>query len=329
MGKEKFKNKRGVMTLTNQLGKFERLNQEEMKILINQSVPGLAPVAVIQKRSKIILQVTQTDWTPMTVYTGSPMDAETALAFIWNTLRIAFDCERFGLRVDNLCWDQSRVFVDSQGNLSMVYWPVTTLDQASSSPLTFYYGFYGILYNSGMSPDMVNRYYSYFYQRDYFDFQGFYQMIQELLEQWRRTRYREQRAEDARRREEELKALRPDSRYVVSSGWLEKPDTQEKISLAQAETVFGRDPTVCTVAISGFDGVSRRHAVIRNKEDQYYLSDLDSKNGTFVEGERLKPQERILLTDGMTVRFGNATYIFHKSNLNQTVSIHQMRRQKL
>ena len=41
-------------------------------------------------------------------------------------------------------------------------------------------------------------------------------------------------------------------------------------------------------------GVSRRHAAIRGDASGYWLSDLDSRNGTFVNGERLGAQQRRL-----------------------------------
>jgi two-component system cell cycle response regulator len=47
--------------------------------------------------------------------------------------------------------------------------------------------------------------------------------------------------------------------------------------------VFGRGPT-CDVVLPD-DGVSRKHAIIRRRGDDYVLEDLRSKNGTFVEGE--------------------------------------------
>lgn len=326
MGKEKLKKKKGTLLFTNELGKFERLNLEELKILINRSVQGLAPVTVVEKRKKRILQVEATGWYPLTAYMNSAMDAETALAFIWNTLRIAFDCERYGLRVDNLCWDPAKVFVDQQGTLTMVYWPVTTLEQSQSNALGFYGSFCGVLQNSDIDPQIANQYYAYFYQRDYFDFNRFYQMIQEILERWRQNKFKEQKAQQKVREREQIDALRPDRQSVISSGWLERPDTQQKITLDKAETTFGRDGTVCTVAIPNFDGVSRRHAMIVNKDNQYFVMDLGSRNGTYVQGIRLSPNQQTALNDGDTVRFGNATYIFRKMNLNQTVSIHQIQR---
>lgn len=329
MGKEKFKNKRGVLLLTNKLGKFERLNHEEWKILVNGAVQGLAQVAVVEKRHSLVLQVQGENWTPLTVYMENPMDAETALSFIWNTLRIAFDCERHGLRIDQLCWDPQRVFVDPQGNLIMVYWPVTTLERPPINALVFYYSFCGILYNSGIDRQIADRYYSYFYQRSAFDLPAFYQMTQEILDRWRNLRRKVRKEDELRRKMQPFDDSRPDRSINVANGWLERPDTGEKIWLNREKTVFGRDGTVCDVTITGFDGVSRQHGAVLNKDDQYYLVDMGSRNGTFVDGHRLSEKEKVLLMDGQTVRFGNATYTFHKNQQNGTVHIHQMQRRSV
>lgn len=50
-----------------------------------------------------------------------------------------------------------------------------------------------------------------------------------------------------------------------------------------AELVVGRDPE-CAVHLPDRQ-VSRRHAVIRRQDDRYVVLDLDSKNGTWVNGQ--------------------------------------------
>ena len=65
------------------------------------------------------------------------------------------------------------------------------------------------------------------------------------------------------------------------------------------ETIIGRDPT-CEIQI--FDRqVSRHHAKIKpNKKGQVVISDLDSKNGVFLNGERIsKP---VSLKDGDAIK---------------------------
>ena len=58
--------------------------------------------------------------------------------------------------------------------------------------------------------------------------------------------------------------------------------------------------------------VSRIHAKIRKADDEYYLSDLNSRNGTSVNGRLLKTGEEYQLQDEDQVEFAQARYIFLK-----------------
>lgn len=55
--------------------------------------------------------------------------------------------------------------------------------------------------------------------------------------------------------------------------------------------------------------ISNEHAVIKLESDGYYLQDLASSNGTFVNGLKLD-RERVLLEDGDSVRFARYEFIF-------------------
>jgi hypothetical protein len=50
--------------------------------------------------------------------------------------------------------------------------------------------------------------------------------------------------------------------------------------------------------------VSRRHAMIRFVNNQYILEDTNSTNGTYVNGERIRPPQQGLLKDGDEICFG-------------------------
>lgn len=57
--------------------------------------------------------------------------------------------------------------------------------------------------------------------------------------------------------------------------------------------------------------ISRRHAKIEKEEDNFYLSDLKSINGTRINDRRIDPlKEKVLLQDGDQIRFGKGNIIF-------------------
>lgn len=56
--------------------------------------------------------------------------------------------------------------------------------------------------------------------------------------------------------------------------------------------------------------VSRKHCQIINSENNYYLMDLDSCNGSFINEISLESQKKYLLNDGDSIRIGFSTYSF-------------------
>lgn len=57
------------------------------------------------------------------------------------------------------------------------------------------------------------------------------------------------------------------------------------------------------------DCISRIHAKIEKKKDQYFITDLNSTNGTFVNGERLLPNEQREITLGDKVSLATLRYV--------------------
>lgn len=119
------------------------------------------------------------------------------------------------------------------------------------------------------------------------------------------------------------KNLRPaiDDTARVASGdvppeiYFVLPDGNEYAVDATKDVVIGRQPreddppvTVDLEAFDGHDlGVSRHHAMIKYIKDNLVLVDLDSINGTFVNGHRALPLKRYNVMDGDTITIGRLT----------------------
>jgi serine phosphatase RsbU (regulator of sigma subunit) len=83
---------------------------------------------------------------------------------------------------------------------------------------------------------------------------------------------------------------------------LQGPDPGQKYPLDRPCAILGRqaDSTICLSA----KAVSRQHAQILNREDGYYVEDLGSSNGTFVNGRRLNPHAPARLTEHDALQIG-------------------------
>lgn len=79
------------------------------------------------------------------------------------------------------------------------------------------------------------------------------------------------------------------------------------IDLDQDYLLLGFQPDICDKVISD-PTVSRIHARIVKRDGLFYLSDLSSRNGTFVDGTQLKVQEEIPLKKDMQLRFGGTEF---------------------
>ncbi|MGE0887105.1 MAG: PrsW family glutamic-type intramembrane protease [Blastocatellales bacterium] len=85
------------------------------------------------------------------------------------------------------------------------------------------------------------------------------------------------------------------------------PEGEERIAyiLNENEILIGR--TLNNAFVIEHPSVSKRHARIRAENDQYALIDLESSNGTFVNGKRISETR---LEDGCEVRFGRAHFVY-------------------
>jgi hypothetical protein len=94
---------------------------------------------------------------------------------------------------------------------------------------------------------------------------------------------------------------------VRAASLTEEGPSGSAYALLAEEQSIGRDATN-TIAIT--DGsISGRHAVIRRTPQGFQLEDLGSRNGTYVNGERLtEPQ---LLADNDIVRLGKVVFTFN------------------
>lgn len=73
------------------------------------------------------------------------------------------------------------------------------------------------------------------------------------------------------------------------------PLNQPKIMIGASES--------CDIVLS-VDGVSRKHLLVINEEDDFYVIDQGSTNGTFINEERLVPGKRSPFTSFFPVRLG-------------------------
>ncbi len=91
-------------------------------------------------------------------------------------------------------------------------------------------------------------------------------------------------------------------------------EPREEVFIGRADVQAGQTPDLDLAPYGAAEqGVSRSHAVIRRGEDTLTLIDLDSTNGTYLNGQRLLPHQPRVLRDGDEIRLGRlAFHLFFK-----------------
>lgn len=82
--------------------------------------------------------------------------------------------------------------------------------------------------------------------------------------------------------------------------------------LRKGRTTIGHD---CgNLIVLGDELISNKHASIIFKEEDYWIEDRNSKNGVFVNGDKISRPER--LTNGSVIKMGSTILRFEDTNGN-------------
>lgn len=84
---------------------------------------------------------------------------------------------------------------------------------------------------------------------------------------------------------------------------------QDNITINKDNYIVGRLSTMVDGLISS-KAVSKMHAEIIKRNQDYFIKDLNAKNGTFVNGIRIKNEVEHNLKDGDIIKFADAEFTF-------------------
>lgn len=86
-------------------------------------------------------------------------------------------------------------------------------------------------------------------------------------------------------------------------------DNPQYIYFSEAKKIIGKNKERAQICITS-ESVSRIHAMILRRGDEYIVEDLNSTNGTWINGKALIPRNPCVLKEGDKVRFAEVEYIF-------------------
>ena len=84
---------------------------------------------------------------------------------------------------------------------------------------------------------------------------------------------------------------------------------QQSVTVDQDEFRIGKKADLVDYAINNSTSVSRQHAMITRRRGQFFLTDLGSTNGTFINNNRISGS--VELQDGDNIRFADVICVFN------------------
>ena len=94
--------------------------------------------------------------------------------------------------------------------------------------------------------------------------------------------------------------------YLIHAGAI---PGEERLALTAAKTVVGREEADIVIDDSA---LSSRHFEVEARGNEFFIRDLDSRNGTFVNGNRIRAAE---LTSGDKIRVGQTDLTFRTQDV--------------
>ena len=93
------------------------------------------------------------------------------------------------------------------------------------------------------------------------------------------------------------------------------PELERDFIIPLGETLIGREPNSALPLV--YPLVSRRHALLHCSEQTCTITDLESANGTLVNGARIEPNQPLNLEDQMKITIGPFEIVCLKTDVSQ------------
>lgn len=106
----------------------------------------------------------------------------------------------------------------------------------------------------------------------------------------------------------------PPNEPPVGNAYIIRKSTGEKIEITGTNFIVGKSPEYAKYVIRNNRAISRVHATFIIRNGTYYIADNDSKNGTFVNGQKIDFENMAELCDGDTIQLANEKFKFAVKN---------------
>lgn len=97
----------------------------------------------------------------------------------------------------------------------------------------------------------------------------------------------------------------------ISYPYLIRKNSFDRMDINKPVFRIGKERSYVDYFVANNNAISRIHADIITKNNSFFVKDENSTNGTYVNGNRLSPNEEVQVFDGDIITFANEEFEFH------------------
>lgn len=295
------------LIVTHKIDKTEQVNSMELDIITREEIPALLPVQIRRSISGKAFRFVIQSLIDLRSFLKSDIGFDTFAQIISQTVRALQDCESHGIRCGNLELSSDLAFYDySRHQVRLICWPLISLSAYSNVP-AFFMELGSIYTSAGKDSDYRLRYLEFFNSRAKFDLDAFGKFVESLEKQWRD----EQAAEDNGGTGKPHKPEGIPPTVGLRTSTIQRLSQKATINITHYPFTLGRKIEFCDYALEDNPYVSKRHVTILLRNNQTYIRDNGSANGTYLNDQRLAANTEVELHSGDTFWIGNEEFAFY------------------
>lgn len=328
---------------TAKLGWKEQFDSREIEILYSHAVPALIPPIAVQGRKNNVMRYDISPYTTVKYYLTFSLSCEQFSELILSCINIFQHMQQVYLNFKNLVLDLDKVYIQlGDKSLHLIYLPLMNSNREAS-----YQEFFArmISFTSRGTHELsqlldectmwlqrptafiLDEFAAFIRQHMYYSAPSlkpsvgfpnpktpvsdhFYHPIP--AEDGSQAQQDRDISSDSSTSQDGKAVLFGASESTLSGirAFLIREQTGERIPLTAFPFLIGTEISSVAYCVSGNAAVSRRHAQVTYLDDQFYITDLNSTNRTYVNDRALLPSMPQVIVSGAQIRLANEVFTF-------------------
>lgn len=281
--------------------KNEQFNRHDIQTFQQNLLRGIMQPQVSEKNTIVYIAP---NGVMLKKYLKSGLSKKDFFQVFIQLLEVLQTVQRYEMNVNNLVLDLEYTFInESTKEVQMIYKPISNPEMSAQIFSFLYSVIHSTVFLISEDMQMVNELLGYMKRMQHFSAQNIEDYIEQIYPEIFMF----------------VERIKPEKESVPSS-YLNSPSkqiylvrlkTHQRIDIRKEAFWIGKEQSKVDYCIPDNLSVSRQHAVIRKRNNSFFIQDNHSTNKTFVNNRILQPQQEAEIFNGDIIMLANERLVFH------------------